>query len=101
MEGNGETPRMAAVREAKEEAGIDISIDNLKFLGVQYLQSNDERLNFYFSCEVRDGEITNMEPEKCDDIKWFDLDALPENIDYPVLFLERCLKGEVYQEERL
>ena len=27
-----------------------------------------------------DGEVINMEPEKCSELKWFDIDKLPNDI---------------------
>jgi 8-oxo-dGTP diphosphatase len=41
---------------------------------------NDERVDVFFVVDDWDGEIENKEPHKCDDLSWFDLDQLPENI---------------------
>lgn len=38
-----------------------------------------ERINYFFTVDRWNGEIKNNEPNKCDDLKWFDLDGLPEN----------------------
>ncbi|GAK14364.1 hypothetical protein [Geomicrobium sp. JCM 19039] len=46
-------------------------------------KANDERIDFFVSSDTWEGEIENMEPEKCDELAWFALDQLPENtIDY-------------------
>lgn len=40
-----------------------------------------------------------MEPEKCNDLTWFALDALPANTtDYVQQAIELHLKGEFYLE---
>lgn len=36
-----------------------------------------ERINYFFTVDRWNGEIKNNEPNKCDDLKWFDLDGLP------------------------
>ena len=38
-----------------------------------------EYLQFYFECRKWIGEIQNMEPDKCAELRWCSWDALPTN----------------------
>lgn len=69
----------AIVREAGEEAGISLNRSDLRIAGVMHRMSNDERVDFFVVAEQWTGDIRNLEPEKCDDLSWFPLDALPAN----------------------
>lgn len=79
LDGN-EKAKSAMVREAKEEAGIDIDENDINFVHVMHRKSEDERLDFFFVAEKWKNEIANMEPHKCDDLRWFEVDNLPENM---------------------
>jgi 8-oxo-dGTP diphosphatase len=76
----GETIRSELCREAMEEIGITIAPLDLQFAHVMHQRDNHEYIDFYFAAKNWDGEPTNNEPEKCDDMQWFALDALPENV---------------------
>ena len=76
----GETVRTAAVREALEEVGVRIEIPDVEFATVMHRKSDDERVDFFVRIKQWAGEPYNAEPEKCDELSWWDLDALPENI---------------------
>lgn len=65
----GESARQGMAREAKEEAGIDISIDNLKLSHVMHRKEHDERVDLFFTVNKWDGEPTNTEPDKCDNMQ--------------------------------
>jgi ADP-ribose pyrophosphatase YjhB (NUDIX family) len=78
LDGN-ETPLQAMVREAKEESGIDLEIKDLRVVHVMFRKSHDERIDFFIQTNKWKGEPRNMEPDKCDDMKWFELDDLPDN----------------------
>lgn len=79
IDGN-ETYYDAMIREAKEEAGITIKLEDLKAVQVMHRKKEDERIDFFFICNRWSGEVVNMEPNKCDKLRWFDLDNLPVNI---------------------
>jgi len=79
LEGDEEI-KAAAIREAREEAGIEISPQDLQVVGVMHRKSNDERIDFFLVTTSWSGEITNGEPERCDQLAWFDMDELPENV---------------------
>lgn len=70
----------AMAREAGEEAGISIDPADLTFAGVMHRRSNDERIDFFLTARRWHGEVTNAEPEKCGELAWFPLNALPPNI---------------------
>lgn len=79
-----ELATVAMIREAKEEAGIHIDPTNLKFVHLAHrLNRNEpgqERIDIFYELTKWQGEIINAEPNKCDDLSWFDINDLPENM---------------------
>jgi 8-oxo-dGTP pyrophosphatase MutT (NUDIX family) len=75
----GESATQAMVREAFEEAGILLEPKDLTLAHVMHRRHLDERVSFFFSAREWRGIPENREPEKCDDLRWFSLNALPEN----------------------
>ena len=75
----GEELKTAMIREAREEAGIAISPADLTVVGVLHLMEDDEYVSFFLHASNYSGEVVNMEPDKCDDLAWFDIDDLPPN----------------------
>lgn len=87
----GESFEECAEREAKEEAGIEVS--DLEFIGVRNDIFQEERKHSVtLSMRTKQylGEPKIMEPEVFDDIRWFPLDALPKPL-FPSM--ERFLQG--------
>lgn len=69
----------AAIREAREEAGVIIKPSHLEVVGVMHRKNtSSEWIDFYLRVQTWSGTITNMEPHKCEALKWFSLKELPE-----------------------
>ncbi|MDE2845890.1 MAG: NUDIX domain-containing protein [Gemmatimonadota bacterium] len=84
----------AAIREAKEEAGIEIRYMDIKVVGVMHRKQDDERISFFLSASRWSGDIINMEPERCDDLSWFPICDLPVNtIPYVRRAIENWVNG--------
>lgn len=79
MDGNEEV-KHAAIREAREECGIDLAEEDVQVAGVMHRRSSDERIDFFLVASNWSGEITNTEPDKCDELIWVDMQRLPENM---------------------
>jgi len=75
-----EEVKVAAIREAREEVGVEISPLDLQVVGVMHRKSNDERIDFFLAAASWAGEVTNGEPDKCDELAWVNMDALPDNV---------------------
>lgn len=88
-----ETVIHAAIREAKEEAGVILKPEDLTVVGVMHRKSNDERIDFFLAASRWQGKIVNCEPHKCDDLSWFPLAEVPENT---IPYIRRAL-GNVQQ----
>jgi mutator protein MutT len=76
----GETVMAAAAREAEEEVGIKLERDHMTFSTVMHRMEEEERVDFFVYVHQWQGEPFNAEPHKCDDLRWVDVDQLPENI---------------------
>ncbi|MFA5169644.1 MAG: NUDIX domain-containing protein [Candidatus Paceibacterota bacterium] len=75
-----ETMREAMARESLEEIGININASELKHVLTMHRFCGDhERIDLFFTVDSINGEVKNMEPNKCDDLNWFSLSQLPQN----------------------
>jgi 8-oxo-dGTP diphosphatase len=98
LDGN-ETFIQAMIREAKEEADIDIKPRDLEVVHVVHRMSDEERIDFFLQAKSWTGKPTNMEPNKCDDLSWYDLDNLPSNvIPYVRQTIEHFRNNVLYSE---
>lgn len=74
----GESVSTAIIREAKEELGIKVSEDDLKFVALIH-RYKDNYLDVFFKADTYIGTPKIMEPNKCDDLQWFELNKLPKD----------------------
>jgi 8-oxo-dGTP diphosphatase len=83
----GETNEQAAIRETKEETGLDILPQDIALETVTndfFKESGKHYITLHMSCKHYTGTPKIMEPDKCAEWKWFNLDNLPENLMLPV-----------------
>jgi 8-oxo-dGTP diphosphatase len=78
----GESVYQAAAREAVEELGLR-DIELLPLCAMQRTGNGlpvDERVDYFFTATDWLGEPRILEPDKCADVGWFGLDALPHPV---------------------
>ncbi len=104
----GETFTNAIIRETEEEADIILKPENLKVVhvmnrdapeGAAGANENNERIDIYFLADKWEGEVKNKELNKCDDLSWFDLDNLPENVIPYVVQAINCIRNKKFYSE--
>lgn len=90
----------ALKREVKEEIGIDVKM--LRFATMMHKYDQDSKRTYhngYFVIDDYQGQIEIKEPHKCSELRWFDLNSLPELlIDDRKVAVNDYLKGIAYDE---
>ena len=77
----GESLKQAIIRESNEEIGIKINLDKVDYVTmIRDGNDNGNYINFFLVANEYFGVPSICEPDKCDDLKWFDLDNLPDNM---------------------
>lgn len=96
-----ESADAAAIREASEESGIGLTTDQLEFVQLLHrygANPDNAYIDIFFEVHEWQGEFTNMEPEKCDGLDWFDINNLPDNtIPYISDVLTSYQSGQRYK----
>ena len=94
-----ETFRSAMAREAHEEAGISLRKADMRLVHTMHRLADEERLSLFFEADTWEGEIRNMEPQKCDDLNWYPLAEQTEKlVPYVNFALEEISKDVPYSE---
>jgi 8-oxo-dGTP diphosphatase len=76
-----ESLEQCSIREAREEAGVEIAIERLLCVTDHLLPSEGQHwISPAFLGRILSGEARNREPDKTSDIRWFPLDQLPPNL---------------------
>lgn len=92
----GEDAYEAAIREAKEELDINITVDNISDVFVVN-RKNKSLLPYYdvyFELNGYNGEIKINEPNKCSELVWSNIKSLPEDmIEFEKIALNNYLNG--------
>lgn len=77
----GETATQTIIREAKNSLNLTINFDYLKFAHAMHRKCNEpEFFACVFKVEHWEGEPCNQEPERHDDMLWFDVNRLPSTM---------------------
>jgi 8-oxo-dGTP diphosphatase len=95
----GETVIAAARREGLEETGVRIEAEDVAFSSVVHRKDGDERVDFFVHVRNWQGEPANTEPEKCDELRWVNINELPDNvIPYVKKAIQNHLLGISFNE---
>lgn len=70
----------AAIREAREEAGIELDPAAAYVCGVMHPNDAEGYVYFFVACDRWSGDVRNAEPDRCTELRWFAADALPDNV---------------------
>ena len=78
----GENAYEAAIREAKEELGINILSSDIidTFVVNRKNKSLPPYYDIYFEIKKYEGIIQINEPEKCSELVWYDINSLPDDM---------------------
>lgn len=97
----GETPVVAAVREVEEELGTKVDPSDLEFICVAARNTSPtEYVAYEFVIRNKKYTFSNVEPEKCSELVWVELDNLPDDIiDHFKQVVEHgIIEGQPYLE---
>jgi ADP-ribose pyrophosphatase YjhB (NUDIX family) len=100
-----ETITQAIIRETREETAVILMPKNIHVCHVMHrFHRMPEgycfpQIDVYFRAEHWEGTITNCEPHKCDELKFYPLQSLPDKTEPFVLQALKCSnQGNFYSE---
>ena len=92
----GENAYEALIREAREELGIELTLDNVvdTFVVNRRNKSLLPYFDIYFEINNYKGKLEIREPEKCSELVWCNINELPEDmIDFEIEAIKKNQNG--------
>lgn len=85
--------------DAKEELGINISYKDLNLGHIIHRKTDSDNIDIFMVCKKWDGEISNKQPNKCSELKFFSQYNLPKNIlKHIKIALAKIYRKQLYNE---
>ena len=95
-----ETFENALIREVKEETNLDIDPKDCSVINIANtfdLESKTHYIQIWMLVKKTTGELKIMEPSKCEELRYFPLDSLPNNLFPPTRTnITLFMKWEIY-----
>ena len=82
----GESFEKAAQRETLEETGLTVETKDISLMGITndfFTESGKHYVTIHLLSKKFEGNAQVLEPEKCAEWRWFELNQLPENLFLP------------------
>lgn len=93
---DGELPRNAAIREAKEETGIDVRILNIIYESSNYDAQKDKVFTtLIYSCELIGASDIVLDFEEHTTYRWVSVNEISDNLDDYVDYLFGMIKENI------
>ena len=99
---NTETALQAIVRKVQLEIGATMSPDLFSFVHMLHLKSSDDgkpRILLCFAAAISGIVFCNTDPDRCDDVRFFDCNQLPENMLPAHKQIIECIQKDIYYSE--
>ena len=100
-----ETIIQALIREVCEETAVTLNPEEVHACHVMHrFHRMPEgycfpQIDVYFKAEKWSGTITNCEPHKCDELKFYPIQALPKNTEPFIVHALECVeRGKIFSE---
>jgi 8-oxo-dGTP diphosphatase len=91
-----ETIEKCAIREVKEEVGLDVELENLAYYE-DVVSEEDHTLHLIFKCKIIGGTVENLDPDK----KVKEILFVNENELNELNFFPKKLKSRIFKELNL
>ncbi len=95
----------ALIREAKEEINIDVKAENVSVCHVMHRFHpmpeglSFEQIDVYYRIHQYEGVIQNNETDRCDEVAFYALNALPPKTELFICHALECIQnGQFYSE---
>ena len=96
----GETIARAMIREAQEEANITLQEKVIQVVHTIHRTDEDaEYIDFFLTANTWQGDIKNLELNKCDELAWYPLDNLPINTLPYIKHAIQCYQNNIIFSE--
>ena len=103
LNSDDESCKQAVIREAKEEIDVEVDEKDIELAHVMHRRqiepTNERRINLFFIAKKWKGEPKIMEPNKCDDLKWFEIDKIPSNTIPYIRQVISCIRNKIAYSE--
>lgn len=98
---DNESVRDAVVRETMEELNVKVNPQDLELVTISHEKTEDHTyLRLFFHTEIYEGKVSIGEPDRCEEISWYDIDKLPENIvPHLKMEIDNFKNNKIYDEK--